>query len=378
MAAESPEDNIGLDRRFWDNLKYNGCGFDNQADWEDFQMRFSASTSGPGTPLRPSLRVSQIGHLGSPGPLAVAAVGFAVQDEATLRETEFCILIIVSPPSPDDPQESSEETIVHRYLDLYKKQAWGELIGRLEAACRPLFTATKTDEPRDTFESALTHGSRLFQLVPGEDADTPGFEPFQPEPLRVDWGLVKEDVKDVPAFALSDVERFRSLTNQVHEVTINGRAYVYKLARDPEFVREISMLRKLEALSSKGHTTLRAPKLEGLIGLDTIFEGILMTCIPSARSLERLILDDCEMSLADRQKWYDQVSEAVQTLHQEGLCWGDVKAANVVIDGEGDAWLIDFEGGASWGWIDKKLKNTMAGDLQGLSRLHKALDLGAS
>lgn len=341
-------------------------------------MCFSASTSGPGTPLRPGLRVSQIGHFGSPGPLAVAAVGFAVQDEATLRETEFGILIIVPPPSPDDPQERSEETVVHRYLDLYKKQAWVELLGGLEAACRPVFTATKTDEARDTFESELTHGFRPFQLVPGPDADTPGFEPLQPELVRVDWGLVKEDVKDVPVFALSDVERFRALTNQVHQVTINGRAYVYKLARDPEFVREISMLRKLEALSRKGYTTLRAPRLEGLIGLDTIFEGILMTCIPSSRSLDRLILDDCEMSLADRQKWYDQVSEAVQTLHQEGLCWGDVKAANVVIDGEGDAWLIDFEGGASWGWIDKKLKDTMAGDLQGLSKLHEVLGLGAS
>ncbi|PYH82084.1 hypothetical protein BO82DRAFT_401721 [Aspergillus uvarum CBS 121591] len=353
MAAKSPKDNVDLDFQFWANLKYSGCGFDNQADWEDFQMRFSASTSGPGTPLRPGLRVSQIGHLESPGPLAVAAVAFAVQDEATLRETEFCILIIVPPPSPDDPHEGSGKQL-------------------------PVFTATKTDEARDTFESELTHGSRLFQLVPGEDADTPGFEPFQPEPPRVDWGLVKEDVKDVPVFALSDVERFRSLTNQVHEVTINGRAYVYKLARDPEFVREISMLRKLEALSRKGHTTLRAPKLEGVIGLDTIFDGILMTCIPSSRSLDRLILGDCEMSLADRQKWYDQVSEAVQTLHQEGLCWGDVKAAYVVIDGEGDAWLIDFEGGASWGWIDKQLKDTMAGDLQGLSRLHQVLGLGAS
>jgi hypothetical protein len=47
----------------------------------------------------------------------------------------------------------------------------------------------------------------------------------------------------------------------------------------------------------------------------------------------------------------------------------------VLIDNEGTACLIDFEGGYQPGWIDTGLADTKEGDLQGLAKLHDFLKL---
>lgn len=58
------------------------------------------------------------------------------------------------------------------------------------------------------------------------------------------------------------------------------------------------------------------------------------------------------------------------------VIWGDAKPSNVVIDLSNDAWLIDFGGGWSEGWVDEKLQNTVKGDQQGVTRTLKFLDAG--
>jgi hypothetical protein len=45
-----------------------------------------------------------------------------------------------------------------------------------------------------------------------------------------------------------------------------------------------------------------------------------------------------------------------------------------LIDGKGDAWVIDFNGGCTQGFVDEELAETLEGDLQGMSRLLKLLD----
>ncbi|KAF2802822.1 uncharacterized protein BDZ99DRAFT_401001 [Mytilinidion resinicola] len=70
-----------------------------------------------------------------------------------------------------------------------------------------------------------------------------------------------------------------------------------------------------------------------------------------------------------REKWASQIQKTVSTLHALDVVWGDVKADNVVIDKSGNAIVIDFEGGATKGWVDKDKMETKEGDLQGLERL---------
>lgn len=53
-------------------------------------------------------------------------------------------------------------------------------------------------------------------------------------------------------------------------------------------------------------------------------------------------------------------------------CWhhrGDVKSDNVLIDGQDDAWVIDFGGGYTEGWVDKECSETLAGDAQELTNI---------
>ncbi|OJJ66271.1 hypothetical protein ASPBRDRAFT_49161 [Aspergillus brasiliensis CBS 101740] len=74
-----------------------------------------------------------------------------------------------------------------------------------------------------------------------------------------------------------------------------------------------------------------------------------------------------------RQKWLDQVTRSIERLHSCGVVWGDAKPDNVLIDIQDDAYLIDFGGGYTRGWVDAELANTAEGDLQGLQRLSEFL-----
>lgn len=70
-----------------------------------------------------------------------------------------------------------------------------------------------------------------------------------------------------------------------------------------------------------------------------------------------------------RQKWIQQITHSLRELHAHGIVWGDAKADNILIDKHDDAYLIDFGGGYTSGWVDKELSNTVEGDLQGLERI---------
>lgn len=56
-------------------------------------------------------------------------------------------------------------------------------------------------------------------------------------------------------------------------------------------------------------------------------------------------------------------------LHEAGVAWGDAKPENVLIDVEGDAWLVDFGGSYTPGWADEDKRETMEGDRQDVQRI---------
>ena len=75
------------------------------------------------------------------------------------------------------------------------------------------------------------------------------------------------------------------------------------------------------------------------------------------------------VSLEEKLKGTSQIKATVEVLHSFDLTWGDVKPDNVLIDGHSDAWVIDFGCNCTEGWVDPKLMETKAGDLQGLQKL---------
>jgi tRNA A-37 threonylcarbamoyl transferase component Bud32 len=79
-----------------------------------------------------------------------------------------------------------------------------------------------------------------------------------------------------------------------------------------------------------------------------------------------------------RQRWMEQIEAAVSGLHGAGMVWGDVKAENVLIDQDNNAWVTDFGGGYTKGWVDKEVAETMEGDRMGMARLREFVFPAAS
>ncbi|KAJ4418793.1 hypothetical protein N0V82_005358 [Gnomoniopsis sp. IMI 355080] len=185
------------------------------------------------------------------------------------------------------------------------------------------------------------------------------------------------------------VEEYSSGGGTVCLATVVGQdqKFLCKARRDglrnPSLEREMDCLhrisRALEGVAS--HTAaLRVPALKGYVEHpDTgVILGLLRDWVPSHHSLRDL--EDAESCGLDarrdlREKWAGQIQATVRTLHSVDVVWGDAKPSNVVIDLNNDAWLIDFGGGWTDGWVDENLQETMEGDEQGVARLLEFLDV---
>jgi hypothetical protein len=57
------------------------------------------------------------------------------------------------------------------------------------------------------------------------------------------------------------------------------------------------------------------------------------------------------------------------------MVWGDAKPDNILVrrnvDGDGDLVLVDFAGGATDGWVDWKVMESLAGDLMASPKIEK-------
>ncbi|KAF5016671.1 hypothetical protein F66182_11575 [Fusarium sp. NRRL 66182] len=78
-------------------------------------------------------------------------------------------------------------------------------------------------------------------------------------------------------------------------------------------------------------------------------------------------------SAALKQRWLSQINTSIEQLHDKGIVWGDAKADNILIDRDENAWVIDFGGSYTLGWVDKDKAGTFEGDYQGLGKINDML-----
>ncbi|PYH81021.1 hypothetical protein BO82DRAFT_392702 [Aspergillus uvarum CBS 121591] len=300
-------------------------------------------------------RVSALSHVAFQGALQAAYLCFMVRLPESVMDTEYLILFDNS-PSPAHPDR--KQSVMDQCIILYIQQSWAKLLSLLDPRCEPLFLSTSV-APLQDLESYLMRPRLCLQLIPQKN-DTIILKACPvPAPLarsEVDWDAVEVEMRDSPVFKLSEVP-----------AVPRRRARYFYATEDGTVQRR--------------RTLAPGAQAGGIIGIGTQYAGILMTYIPSPVSLLYLITagNDGEVSIAERQKWYDQIADVVHTLHRHGLFWVDVKAANVAIDGvHREAWLVDFEGTATVGWVDYSISGTKAEDLQGLSKMREFLELSST
>ncbi|KAF5718819.1 hypothetical protein FMUND_4986 [Fusarium mundagurra] len=97
--------------------------------------------------------------------------------------------------------------------------------------------------------------------------------------------------------------------------------------------------------------------------------GFLRQWVPGRRLSDAIAAAAAEK----RQKWACQIRQSIELLHQNGLVWGDGKPSNIIVDDKDDAWLVDFGGGYTSGWVDEELSDTKEGDEQALKKIIELL-----
>ncbi|CEL06367.1 hypothetical protein ASPCAL07473 [Aspergillus calidoustus] len=269
----------------------------------------------------------------------------------------------------DNPYKDQKRTILHQCMDLYVQNRHADLLDFLVPIFQPFWSKASAKPYPDNLQSFLHRARTYLRLLPtGVLAPYPEFESLP----CVDWGAYLKLWPSTRIWSLSDVKRFalNTTTISIFEVAIDdqGEPLVYKMVRSYH-----RLVREVEMLLYCARVNIRAPRFQGLIGIDTKWGGFLMTKVPTLFLLSELPWDTTPLD--DRQRWYDQISDAVQKVHEGGHTWGDVKPENVLIDTNRDACLADFDGGFTQGWVDAELVETKAGDLQGLGRIRSFLKL---
>ncbi|KAF7858845.1 hypothetical protein EAF04_008887 [Stromatinia cepivora] len=155
---------------------------------------------------------------------------------------------------------------------------------------------------------------------------------------------------------------FVSGNNTVSKVQVGSQTMLCKAhrtrLRDPNLKQELVSVQKIREAGINARAQIRVPSLQGyvrhadsgaIIGLlrDFILSGVY------GGTLRDVNVSAVPKGL--RLKWANQIRETVDELHEAGVVWGDGKASNIITDQSDNAWLIDFAGGWSKGWVDEEV-----------------------
>ncbi|KAI1049835.1 hypothetical protein LB506_001910 [Fusarium annulatum] len=264
-------------------------------------------------------------------------------------------------------------SIENSFLDRYNEACDNDDIEEAEALSDEILDAV-VEAGRDTFDRLAPPSAPGDALA--QDLHTLLFPKEQDSVLLGQSGQlfhlnIDKDC-NLPTYSTREIHVVENLLNAgyIARVQVEGREMCSK-AGDSK--GEDAAQRELESLwkvtKSLHAAAIRVPKLLGLIANPqngkTI--GFLEEYIPVSETWELSTLGSIDdLSAIDegrRKKWASQVRDTVDLLHKIEITWGDGKASNVLIHREtDDAWVIDFGGGWTEGWVIEELSGTVKGD----------------
>ncbi|EHK97981.1 hypothetical protein M7I_6213 [Glarea lozoyensis 74030] len=222
--------------------------------------------------------------------------------------------------------------------------------------------------------------------VKRDDAPTLDFHPPITDPHII--GI------SVPHHQVSEIQVLAELFPYVYKVLVNGQIMCAKVTRNAVHDSMSDEVKKLSQIQTTNFGAfVRVPQLQALIVSHTGIVGFLIDYIASlgyhledalrcAKATSGTLvkegngppLPEITISKAQKEKWSGQIEETLRALHARNIIWGDAKMANILIDEvTDDAWVVDFGGGNTEGWIDPELHGSVAGDIQALERIKKEL-----
>ncbi|KAI9812371.1 MAG: hypothetical protein M1826_002838 [Phylliscum demangeonii] len=191
------------------------------------------------------------------------------------------------------------------------------------------------------------------------------------------------DAQTVPRIRPEDVMVLKELwADNVCKVSVRGEIMCLKKGGwlHASLASEYKALKEL--LDHGLPDRVRVPRLKGIVVVSGDDEepvmalGVLMTYIdadPWEGPMGRVKLDS--VAREQRERWWTQIRNTLTELHEDGVVWGDAKPDNVLLDRDQNAWIVDFGGSWTEGWVDEDLAGTIAGDEQGLHRILERLQL---
>lgn len=181
---------------------------------------------------------------------------------------------------------------------------------------------------------------------------------FEPSELEVVFQRPEQALYKMPDLVLANLDKSGRKTMRFFRY--------FGLASEKSMTNELLVHKKVH--DAKLGSDVRMSRLQGIVHLEDedVTLGLLLSFVDheDGMTLESALYDDPPREL--RERWAKQVGHTVEAVHKAGATWGDAKADNVLIDKNSNAWVVDFEGGYTEGWVDKDKAGAKERDLQGL------------
>jgi tRNA A-37 threonylcarbamoyl transferase component Bud32 len=177
-----------------------------------------------------------------------------------------------------------------------------------------------------------------------------------------------------PSFTPADIavicdDPQRPFDSNPTQVCVGQQHLYFKPSPYPDDIVAQKEVRTYEKIASANFgADIRTSRLYGVVRneKDQLI-GLLLYSIKEDAPLTSAVGPETPDALKER--WVKQIQDTLAALHRVGITWGDAKPDNILIDVHGDAWIIDFGGGRTKGWVDSDKAGTVDGDLQALERI---------